>query len=80
MTDFSDAERRVYETIRMNTGAPQPEWIDLDHLKAHLEDLEGSEVQQAIHNLYRAHVIEVDEGRYRPSDRERRILHPGEVD
>lgn len=79
MTDFSTVERRVYNTIRANTTGSESAWIDLDHLKIHLREFDGSEIQQAVHDLYRADMIEVDEGRYRPSDPERRILHPGEI-
>jgi len=78
MTDFSTVERRVYNTIRANIGH-ESQWIDLDHLKIHLREFEGSEIQQAVHDLYRADMIEVDEGRYRPADPERRIPHPGEI-
>jgi len=77
MTDFSEVERRVYNTIRANTN--ESSWIDLDHLKIHLKAFDGSEIQQAVHDLYRADMIEVDEGRYRPTDSKRRIPHPGEI-
>jgi len=79
MTDFSEAERRVYNTIRANTTAEYSDWIDLDHLKIHLKEFDGSEIQQALHDLHQANLIEVNEGRYRPSDHERRIPHPGEI-
>ena len=78
MTDFSDTERRVYETIRHNTSGES--WIDLAHVRVHCRNIAGSDIQAAVHDLSRAGLIETDEGSYRPTDPDRRIPHPGEID
>jgi hypothetical protein len=80
MSEFSDVERHVYETIRANTAEAHDQWIDIHHVHVHLSELERSELQETLHDLDRAGLITVDEGKYRPSDHDRRIPHPGEIE
>jgi len=80
MSEFSDVERHVYEALRLNTAEERDQWIDIHHVHVHLPELERSELQDTLHDLHRAGLIRVDEGKYRPSDHDRRIPHPGEIE
>lgn len=79
MERTSDTVRRVYETVRLNTTGGQSDRIDLDHLMIHLREFDRHEVQEAAHELYLDGLIEADDGRYRPTDPDHRIPHPGEA-
>jgi hypothetical protein len=80
MSEFSDVERHVYETLRLNTAEAHDQWIDIHHVHVHLPELERSELQETLHDLNRAGLITVDGEKYRPSDHDRRRPHPGEIE
>jgi len=79
MSEFSQRERRVYETVRKNVAPDTDQRIPVRHIGVHLHRLEAHKIQQAVHDLVRADMLDADQGRVRPVDPDRRIPHPGEV-
>jgi len=51
MSEFSQRERRVYETVRKNVAPDTDQRIPVRHIGVHLHRLEAHKIQQAVHDV-----------------------------